>query len=548
MMESAIARQLLQITVTLRDSDLSSQVRDQEAAALYDLLQPVAGDAVLSYVITAGSDSAIANPGEPKRIGIQAVGLPVEQLRPLMQTLCDRMVEHPLDTLVELLVGATRLQSQTRQGEELLALVPVVEQLLPPVATYRAQAEKYARQGEFSPVARANLVLLRHQLDLSIQQTDSIDAKALGPFKTRQEKINRYQQVFADELSRSSMLDDATRRELQRFRDAMGLSYDDVIEVENALKARHQPADTQIQTNNTQVQPDPAPAAPSAPPPPDPEAEYRLNLDRYRQEFQLIAQHSLFPSDFDQGRLEQARRIWQLSEADTSKIHREIIDNVYGSIASDCGVDYSRLRQLLLAGQLQDADIETERVMLLAAGQDMCPLDGEALRQFPITDIVTIDRLWSRYSQQRFGFLCQQAIYERVAKSPFDFFSQIGWRRQGLWKQGRMNWDLLSRGEVKAYRELTFHPDAPWGHLPTWRWACGSLESGYSPDAELLDAFFSRFEYCSPDEATLVPLPEILPNPDDAPEDEAADAVDDPAGVPTGDVPNSHIPSNGEGA
>lgn len=140
-------------------------------------------------------------------------------------------------------------------------------------------------------------------------------------------------------------------------------------------------------------------------------------------------------------------------------------------------MDYSRLRQLLLAGQLQAADIETERVMLLAAGQDMCPLDGDALRQFPLTDIVTLDRLWSRYSQERFGFLCQQAIYERVAKSPIDFFSQVGWRRQGLWKQRQMNWELLSRGEIKAYRELTFHLEAPWGHLPTWRWACGTLGS-----------------------------------------------------------------------
>lgn len=532
MMESAIARQLLQITVTLRDSDLSSQVRDQEAATLYDLLQPIVGTAVLSYVITASLDPTAGPTGEARRIGVQAVGLPVDQLRPLMQTLCDRMVEHPLDTLVELLVGSTRLQSQTRQGEDLLALVPVVEQLLPAVATYRAQAEKYARQGEFSPVARANLVLLRHQLDLSLQQTDNIDAKALGPFKTRQEKISRYQQVFADELSRSSILDDSTRRELARFRQGMGLSYDDVIEVEKALEIRHQPADTQIQAN-TQVQADPKPAAPTAPPPPDPEAEYQINLDRYRQEFKLIAQQGLFPSDFDQGRLEQARRIWQLSEADTSKIHREITDDIYGSIDSECGVDYSRLRQLLLAGQLQAADIETERVMLLAAGQDMCPLDGDALRQFPLTDIVTLDRLWSRYSQERFGFLCQQAIYERVAKSPIDFFSQVGWRRQGLWKQRQMNWELLSRGEIKAYRELTFHLEAPWGHLPTWRWACGTLESGYSPNPDLLDAFFSRFEHCSPDEASLVPLPEELPDPDADPEDPGADAADDSADVPS---------------
>jgi hypothetical protein len=145
------------------------------------------------------------------------------------------------------------------------------------------------------------------------------------------------------------------------------------------------------------------------------------------------------------------------------------------TLSSEREVDYTRLRDLLAAGEWKEADKETLLVMLQAAGREQ-ELAVEDIKKFPCTDLNTIDRLWVKYSDCRFGFSVQKRIWEkcvweRVAVTPnagyetYRRFSDcVGWRVKNAWLD---------------YDNLTFDTiNAPLGHLPSgfvgFGWRFGS--------------------------------------------------------------------------
>ncbi|WP_051470217.1 GUN4 domain-containing protein [Fischerella sp. PCC 9605] len=98
-------------------------------------------------------------------------------------------------------------------------------------------------------------------------------------------------------------------------------------------------------------------------------------------------------------------------------------------LLSNVGVDYTPLRDLLVAGQWQKADEETGAVMLKIARRVK---DGwlreEDFTEFPCLDLETIDRLWVKYSQGRFGFSVQSRIWESVGQDYAKFGDVVGWQ------------------------------------------------------------------------------------------------------------------------
>ena len=85
---------------------------------------------------------------------------------------------------------------------------------------------------------------------------------------------------------------------------------------------------------------------------------------------------------------------------------------------SQVGVDYTRLHTLLAAGQWREADEETKVVMLKAAGREQEGLlDRESSENFPSEDLHTIDQLWVKYSQGRFGFSVQKWVWESIVEN-----------------------------------------------------------------------------------------------------------------------------------
>jgi serine/threonine protein kinase len=141
-------------------------------------------------------------------------------------------------------------------------------------------------------------------------------------------------------------------------------------------------------------------------------------------------------------------------------------------LSSDKGVDYRKLRDLLKAGNWREADEETARVMLKVAGREKEGwLDDEHIENFPCTDLRTIDRLWVKYSNGRFGFSVQKRIWESVGGKPGKWEKEIYKKfcvRVGWWRV------VLREDTRKKYDDLTFSLNAPLGHLPVkGRWEVG---------------------------------------------------------------------------
>jgi hypothetical protein len=149
-------------------------------------------------------------------------------------------------------------------------------------------------------------------------------------------------------------------------------------------------------------------------------------------------------------------------------------------LVSAVGVDYTKLRDLLVAKNWKEADLETEKRMLEAAGRESQGyLDIEDVENFPCQDLGTIDKLWVKYSDGKFGFSVQKKIYQDLGGTKdYDekvwesFGDKVGWRKGGSWL---------------SYSDLTFSEKHYIGHLP-FRFVCLGVLS--------LGTLFSRAETC----------------------------------------------------
>ena len=84
-------------------------------------------------------------------------------------------------------------------------------------------------------------------------------------------------------------------------------------------------------------------------------------------------------------------------------------------LVSAVGMDYIQLRDLLAAGKWQEGDEETGRVMLkVACREKERYLDASSINNFHCEDLSTIDQLWLKYSNGRFGFSVQKRIYQSL--------------------------------------------------------------------------------------------------------------------------------------
>ena len=134
------------------------------------------------------------------------------------------------------------------------------------------------------------------------------------------------------------------------------------------------------------------------------------------------------------------------------------------NLSSDVGVNYTRLRDLLAAGNWKDVDSETYLVMLLVVGRGKGDwIRSEELLNFPCTDLRTIDNLWVKYSNGRFGFSVQKKIYLEVGGIPDGKYLGEVWEKFG----DRVGWRKGSWGKKWiGHSEVTFDTSAPMGHLP----------------------------------------------------------------------------------
>jgi GUN4-like len=135
---------------------------------------------------------------------------------------------------------------------------------------------------------------------------------------------------------------------------------------------------------------------------------------------------------------------------------------------SAVGADFGPLEKLLKSQQWEAAAEETQDVVFQISqknayptiGQDM--LTAQSVENFPCQDIKSLNSLWRKYSQDRFGYRSQLLVvkrqsvelsYETLRSTPevwSRFTSQLGWQ-------------VARTEESPDLRSLT---DVPEGHFP----------------------------------------------------------------------------------
>lgn len=75
---------------------------------------------------------------------------------------------------------------------------------------------------------------------------------------------------------------------------------------------------------------------------------------------------------------------------------------------------YQNLQQYLAEENWFEADKETIRLILAVSKREIEELTPEDIQHFPCNDLMVIDRLWSKYSGDRFGFSVQLKAYQKL--------------------------------------------------------------------------------------------------------------------------------------
>jgi serine/threonine-protein kinase len=127
-------------------------------------------------------------------------------------------------------------------------------------------------------------------------------------------------------------------------------------------------------------------------------------------------------------------------------------------LSSDVGVDYAQLRDLLAQGKWKEADKETLLVMLKVAGREQeSRLRVSDIEKFPCTDLRTIDTLWVKYSNGRFGFSVQKRIWQTIRQSLQSLQNEENAQEICNYFMGRVGFDRPSA-------------ETPEGHFPEDLW------------------------------------------------------------------------------
>jgi hypothetical protein len=147
---------------------------------------------------------------------------------------------------------------------------------------------------------------------------------------------------------------------------------------------------------------------------------------------------------------------------------------------------YQHLRDLLQEGHWRQADDETIRIILDLTGEtDLDVLEPRQVASLSCHDLRVLDQLWQRYSDGRYGFGVQLAIYQEEGGSIETTIAQdqsviirlgkrVGWYQNESWRK---------------CDQLDYTGHAPDGCLPARWWN--------SPfGAKMTNTFFRRLLEC----------------------------------------------------
>ena len=116
-----------------------------------------------------------------------------------------------------------------------------------PKLKYRKAVQEIVQenQGKIDSILdRPYLDELSHNLGLSAEEIKIIETEILEPYRHYQQKLQRYKEVLLQTLKNNPVVTDQVRRKLERLQEVLGLSNEDIEEIEkpilNQKKAEYQ--------------------------------------------------------------------------------------------------------------------------------------------------------------------------------------------------------------------------------------------------------------------------------------------------------------------
>ena len=125
------------------------------------------------------------------------------------------------------------------------------------------------------------------------------------------------------------------------------------------------------------------------------------------------------------------------------------------NVESAMGLDFVALQRDLLNQDFEAADRLTSSMLRELAGDAAVQRGYVYFSEVPAmqgVDLVSIDRLWTVYSQGWFGFTSQARLLTTLDGRFDQLWPRIGWKREGVW--------------TRYPRSFTWSLEAPEGHMP----------------------------------------------------------------------------------
>lgn len=148
------------------------------------------------------------------------------------------------------------------------------------------------------------------------------------------------------------------------------------------------------------------------------------------------------------------------SESDTDSNVADV--TIPTKLPSDVGMDYVPLATMLATGQLAEADQFTRDALIVLAGskeKGRSFVYWTEVKHIPSTDLATIERLWNKFSNGKFGYSVQKKKW-RQSKGDFEAWcKKIGWTATDGEVERKKRWFGASEFIYDVKK-------APEGHLP----------------------------------------------------------------------------------
>jgi GUN4-like/Caspase domain len=217
--------------------------------------------------------------------------------------------------------------------------------------------------------------------------------------------------------------------------------------------------------------------------------DYKKKLERYQSVLVKAIQRENPLSESTRADLKRFQEVLGLEDKDVASIAQ--LNSADSKSEGD--INYYKLESFLKQGYWEEADQATAKIMLdIVKREGRDELDEKSLEIFPALDLLHIDKLWRKYSNEKFGFSVQKEIFRKSGKDVKDFAERVGWKNRTVFGD-YFSW--------KERHEITFELDsAPSG---PWSWAnlknhkldikfVGSFEVATDGSKERIEILFSR--------------------------------------------------------